>query len=210
MNNFISDCLLNLINEKVSIKLIHDGRIDIGDGMPSNGYFMDERYGTPEFAVAIGKPQEEWIGTFVHEYCHFEQWIDYKKHGSKEWSICIMDDKKDALDHVFEWIEYKRAMALQSAKHLVELQAACEWNCEKRVIKKIQKYDLDIDIQDYSRRANAYISFYFLIPILKSWYKTAPYESEEIMNLMPDEIVSMEDLKQIALKNVDLYRKEIL
>lgn len=130
-----------------------------GDSMRVLGFFCDE---TRRLHVATGCPPEMFIGVYVHESCHMDQWID----GSKYWPENIGDDYmiwSAALDG-----EDVSESSLQAAlSNIVMLEA----DCERRAVEKIKQYDLPVDLDKYIQLANAYLYFHTAMAKFKKWYK---------------------------------------
>lgn len=135
------------------------------DGTGCSGYF-DER--KKVLAVACKKPIFEWFETFVHEYCHFEQW----KEQATAWTDSTMCDGSEALDLVMNDFYHGKTLDKDFLWYYLGVAANLEKDCELRVIEKIKKHDLPIDIKKYSKDANSYIVFYYAMFELRAWCGT--------------------------------------
>lgn len=173
MKSFISDSILDMVNSNV--KIILSNKNDVlfcTDSMDrSNGYFC----GNPrEFCVAVNKPQKQWLPVFIHEYNHFLQW----KEKSKEWFDCR--------DYFFDpWLsgkEYARRTINVGIRTIINV----ELDCEKRSVQMIKDRNLPINIDDYIKKANAYVLFYSIIKEKREWYNVSPYDVSEIIDVMPN------------------------
>ena len=134
------------------------------DKVKVNGYFDDED--EMVLKCAIGKPEKVWFPIFVHEYCHFRQYIDK----CSAWKTYNKED----VDVFFSWIQ-GQTFHNKTVKRFVKRTVAIELDCEKRAVEVIAKYNLPIDRVDYIRKANAYILFYPYALTTRKWYKKAPY-----------------------------------
>ena len=141
------------------------------DGVKVNGYFDDED--EMVLKCAIGKPEKEWFPIFVHEYCHFRQYIE-KPSAWRTYS-------KEKSDIFFSWIQGQNFHA-KTVKRFVKRTVAIELDCEKRVAEAIDKFDLPIDRTEYIKKANAYIYFYPYALTTRKWYKKAPYTIPLVYN----------------------------
>lgn len=166
-----------MILHKVEIKLIQKTEVDCGCGDTCAGYFDDAP--KPVFVCAIGGPQRDWVPTFIHEFCHFIQWKDQ----TKEWLRYQKIDTECLLD---KWIGDEIELPLETVKKLVRATRDIELDCEKRVVDVISRFDLEFDVEDYTKKANAYILYFNLIPHYRGWFqKESPSEVNQIMKIMP-------------------------
>jgi hypothetical protein len=64
---------------------------------------------------------------------------------------------------------------------------AMERDCEKRAIKVIKQFNLQIDTKLYAKRANCYIYSHFLMEKTRKFYayKKSPYRSPVVLKIMP-------------------------
>jgi hypothetical protein len=64
---------------------------------------------------------------------------------------------------------------------------AMERDCEKRAIKMIKKFNLQIDTKLYAKRAHCYIYSHFLMEKTRKFYayKKSPYRSSVVLKVMP-------------------------
>jgi hypothetical protein len=158
----------------------------IGDKVKSNGFFDSE---CREFSVAIGKPFNQWLKTFIHESCHFDQW----KEGSDEWADFDKLDKDE--DLLWDWVNHKVDLNTakdpidlgQRLKKVAQVTREVERDCEMRAIQKIKDYNLNISLTDYARQGWAYITFYDYMLESRAWYVIGkePYNNESLKALMP-------------------------
>lgn len=195
---FLAHAIKELAENNVSINLLNAERVS-----DCNGYFDDSDY--PILSVATGKPFNQWFPTFVHEFCHFCQWRDNGRKWPNEW---LLKNNLDPTTELFYWYSNAKQMTKEEALNVCEVAYLCERDCEIRTKNVIIGDNLSISPTDYIRRANSYLVFYFLIPEFKSWYKTAPYESNDILEKMPSmNISTMEEHKEMAKNLKDLYEK---
>lgn len=130
------------------------------DSTSCSGYFSSA---TKQFAVAIGKPFNEWFAVFIHEYCHFLQFLD-----DPSWFSRI-----DAQgDQLFSWVGGEERLDAEAIKLFVHDAALTEFDCESRVLANLKDFGiLDlIDTVDYARKANAYFNFYHYVGKHREWY----------------------------------------
>jgi len=158
------------------------------DGIKCSGYFDDS-----DLVVAAGKA--EWVDILVHESCHMDQWAE--KHAL--WG------KADAgITMIEKWCagtKYSNKKVIQAFKDTIEL----EWDCEKRSIKKIKKFRLNVDISDYCQQVNSYLFSYWATCRDRKWYGL-PYNNPRIVRRMPDEILPLEEYHDPNTPYLRYYR----
>lgn len=183
MRKFISEALIEMIENKVSINLLRKNIIDM-NGTCVNGFFT----GKPlTFNCAMAKAQKDWVPVFLHEYCHYKQF----KENSKKWDNFL----KVGGYKIWDWINNKIELNSSELKEIVNVTRDLELDCEKRVIKIIEKYELGcIDIKEYIKMSNAYMFFYSLLPKTRKWYTMAPYDFNNILKIVPDKFVDNYDI----------------
>ena len=132
----------------ISIKLSHKDFILIDKDNPDSicgGYFDGK-----ELHVAIGRSIKHWLGIFVHESCHMDQWLESSKYWKQTSGNCYS---------VFStYFEYKKdsKKVREAFNRIIRVEA----DCEKRTIAKIKLYDLPVNVKKYNREANAYLMAY--------------------------------------------------
>lgn len=102
-----------------------------------------------ELHVAVkGKPTE-WFPIFVHESSHMDQFLE----DCIYWRKCVQPDGRDLLGVLDDFLNGK----LTSKKDIIagiRASIGVEWDCERRVLKKIKEYGLPINTKLYARRAD--------------------------------------------------------
>lgn len=128
--------------------------------------------GSMELVVSMNR--EDSLSILVHEYCHVTQWID---------GIALWHSSDDSIVKVDRWLGGKRVNNIQ--KHIA-VTRDLELDNEKRSVAMIKKWKLSIDVDDYIRKANAYIQFYNWMLISRRWSKpsNSPYSNPLILSKM--------------------------
>jgi hypothetical protein len=189
IKKFISEALIEMIENKVSINLLRKNIIDM-NGTYVNGFFDSKPL---SFNCAMAKPQKEWTLIFLHEYNHYKQF----KENTKEWNDFTKFGYK-----LWDWLDNKIELDSNELKETISSTRNLELDCEKRVVKTIEKYKLDcIDIKHYIKLSNVYILFYSLLPITRKWYSKAPYDIKSIVDTVTDSFLDNYD---IVPKNFEL------
>lgn len=196
VDKFIGKALQELIAKGVSIHLIAKDKVG-----KWSGYFDDT---APELKMATGKPKEEWLPIFVHEYCHFLQWQDEN----------FSDDHID-WDAIEEWTDGNKKMKREAIVPLLYGARDVELDCEKRTLELIRRYNLPVCQEDYTKRANSYIMFYTFLAKKAPKYgvgtwcnKMPPYRVPEIFEIMPGD--KLGSGKRISKKYIELIEKHCL
>lgn len=157
-----------------------------------SGYFCEE---TMKLVVA-GK-SKDWLGILVHEYAHLTQWQDKRTDIWKTGSIGVT--------HLDDWLGGKK---IRSVKKAIEWSRDLELDNEKRSVKLIKKWKLPIDLNDYIKKANAYIQFYNWMRYSKRWSRpgNAPYSNKVIYEAMPPNFRM--NYKKMSDKYLKLYKEQ--
>jgi len=157
----------------------------IGD-FPVHGFFVvNGKYPQGELGVAIGDPPNEWIKVLIHESCHMDQFVDNVKAWTNNFIYdCKTNKIKESIDLIDEWVT-GREFSKSILKDLTSSALNVELDCERRSAKKIKKYNLDINIEEYIQQSNSYIYFYRYLEESRKWYKKTPYQTKKVWSKMP-------------------------
>lgn len=140
-----------------------------GPNIKCSGYFDNEGK-----ILVVSMNCKDALGVLVHEYCHLTQWQD----GIELWDIA-----SDSLNKVEAWLQGKRVRNV--AVHLAHSRDL-ELDNERRSLRMIKKWKLSVDIEDYVRKANAYVHFYNWLYYSRSWSKpgNSPYSNKLVLSTM--------------------------
>ena len=159
-----------------------------------SGYFDDTTDKKPALVVSMNRP--DWLEILVHEYCHLTQWAEgidlWEKAGE---SLAVMEDwlgGKEVKD-----IDYHLGMARD-----------LELDNEKRSVELMKRWGLDVDLDNYIRKANAYIQFYNYLGKTRRWSnpQNAPYGNQNVVNEMPNTFRM--NYKRMSKRLVKLFENE--
>lgn len=129
----------------------------------------------PVLAVAQGnKSNSDFLALLAHEYCHMQQFKEESPFWMPADRYCIWE----------LWLSGESVEELLLAsvwKEVVLLEA----NCEQRVVDMIKSLDLELNAELYAQKANSYLFFHTWALKNRSFYTTAPYEIEELVQHMP-------------------------
>jgi hypothetical protein len=140
--------------------------------------------------------------TFVHEFGHTCQFVEQSP---------LWDTREDSYE---EYLLPKYDLAYLVKDSISSFQSflssiILERDCEQRAIKFIKQFDLPIDIEDYTRKANLYLFFYQYIFLKKKWTTSTTIYKPRLLREMPDKIVPVSRLKTIDMDLMDLYDKAL-
>ena len=157
-----------------------------------NGYFCEET-----MRLVVSGKNKDWLGVLAHEYAHLTQWQDKKTNIWKTGSTGVTQ-----LD---DWLGGKK---IRSIKKAIEWSRDLELDNEKRTVKLIKKWKLPIDLNDYIKKANAYIHFYSYLRYSKKWSAPgkAPYSNKAIWEAMPSNFRM--NYKKMSDKYLKLYKEQ--
>lgn len=137
----------------VTVVISPDRKVKGDDGTESGGWFCGD---TRRLAVATGCSDEAWLGILLHEYCHVTQWFEdiplWRNYRGEMW----------------DWLAGKRIKDPAKAVRSVQ---ALEEDCERRTIRLIWELNAPVDIERYSRAANAYLHFHNVMMDRRRWYR---------------------------------------
>ena len=136
-----------------------------------SGYFDSENM---ELVCAIN--HEDWLGILVHEYCHLTQFVENNTYWKKA-------DELNSNGYVHQWLTGE---SVRGIKKYLSISRDLELDNEKRSVAMIKRFNLDIDVDLYVKRANAYINFYNAMYYTRKWCtpQNSPYKVKEVYEHM--------------------------
>ena len=172
LKQYLQEKTGELLEHRIGVEFAQRRKLACG----YQGYF-DEH----SLCVAIGGPQKFWIPIFVHEYCHFRQWVE-EVPVWKRWARCKID--------LLAWVADPETKATSAQlDRATRIYQEFEQDCDRRAVLEMEKHDLPVDREDYIRRSNVYIWFYNLVRKHRVWYQRPPYDFTEIVALAPPTFV---------------------
>lgn len=150
-----------------------------------SGYFLevdDHPRFKAELIIAIGIPEKEWLPILAHEYCHLLQW----KNKVKVWTNLDYPEGINSSGEVWHWLDHPYSKVKKIEEHLRNVRVM-ELNCERRSVNLITKFGLDVDLEEYKRKAFSYIHFYNYLPLYRKCPKRRymPYSFKEVWSQCP-------------------------
>lgn len=148
-------------------------KLTLSDNIKCSGYFDEE---ARVLAVAMKHPDA--LGILVHEFCHMMQYLDFTRGKFRRWNAATV-----ALGKIDTWLSGKPVTNLKRA---IGYSRDLELDNEKRTVAMIQKWDLPVDVDDYIKKANAYILFYNWMHETRRWTTppNTPYSNPKVYESM--------------------------
>lgn len=156
-------------NVEVSLRKV--GFVKAQDGVRCAGYFEEKLKGAT-LVSSLNRP--DWIEILAHEFSHMRQW-------QEESPIWLNSGESFvALDR---WLSGSNVRHMD--KHISAVRDL-ELDCEKRAVKLIKEWKLKVDIDNYIRKANAYVLFYNHLLKTRKWSdpSNSPYKNQKLIEAM--------------------------
>jgi hypothetical protein len=153
----------------IKCKLKNVSYLKLSGNIKCSGYFCET-----EKVLAVAMDRADWIEILAHEYCHLTQWVD----GVDVWKKgCTGLVKMD------NWMNGSR---VRDIKKYLGYVRDLELDNEKRAVALIKKWGLDVDLDMYIKKANAYVQFYNYIYHTRKWSnpKNSPYSNSVVVDAM--------------------------
>jgi hypothetical protein len=188
VKDFLNDTINQCIENNVEFKLLKKENLE-----GSAGSFTGNSDDGCELCCILDR--DDWLEILVHETCHMDQYIEK----SPLWFHELVD-----LDHwdkmILKFVD--NDIVLDAFKKITEL----EIDCDKRVLKKIKKYSLDIDIPQYIKRSNCYHQSYYYFHKFEIFYdlENTPYNDVELFESFDGKKIL--DLDEIWCENPQLEK----
>lgn len=165
---------INIVKEEcrdngISCYLRKGKYVKMSDNVKCGGWFDEDK---KELVVAMGHIDS--MGILVHEYSHMHQSIE---------NIPIWKPSLEGCDKMDKWLSGK---TVRNIDFYIDAVKYMELDNEKRSAKIIKKLGLDIDLDMYIKKANAYIHFYNWIKKTRRWStpKNSPYKNPNLLSVM--------------------------
>ena len=158
---------------------IHNTSYLIKEGK-CGGYFDGDK-------IAVSGKSSNFCQILAHEFAHCQRFIEE----------CPLLNKE------FYWDRFE----VDSFDDLYNL-ILIERDCEIRVLKLNRKWNLfDADI--HNKEANAYLHLHHFMFLKKKYISMPDLYAKEIINLMPDKIVSAKSLKKINMDIMKVFERAL-
>lgn len=181
LKKFISDAIIELNKYKFTIQLEYTKKVIFNEDDPEPVEAIFSEFNRV-IKIATKYPFKYWAQFFLHEYCHFLQFLEH------DITLCRFNKASgiyDASSILTSWLkgkDFKRELI----EKCIRLTQELELNCEKRAVRLIRNRKLEIDESEYIKTSNCYILFYEFMFQERKWYKRYPCEVKELVSMMPN------------------------
>lgn len=190
--DFYNQKIEELRQEGVTLKLSESDHILYMETRCS-GFFIDS-----PLTFALAKGRKDSFEIFLHEYSHFTQY----KENSPFWTGNKIHSF-EAGDIIDLWISGKVDLNPVQLDDIFRRVMAVEYDCEQRTVQLIKDNSLDVNIENYIKKANAYVLSYQLVKKYRRWYVEgmSPYSVESIIEKMPSE---WKDINEVLSEELEI------
>lgn len=160
----------------VEYKRVNAPFVELSDNIKCSGFFSDGTDGQFDHPIlCFADQREDWLEVLTHEYCHMTQWLEGD--AFPLWNLGESFDSwlgGEDLPNVYQSINYARDLELDN---------------EKRVVAMMKKWNLPVDIDLYTKKANAYVQFYNYLKESRKWSipGNAAYQNQRVLDAMSTE-----------------------
>ena len=157
----------------IKLDLRRAKKLTLSENIKCSGYFDEEGR-----VLAVAMKHPDALGILVHEFCHLMQYLDFTRGKFRLWNTATV-----ALGKLDTWLSGKPVTNLKRA---IGYSRDLELENEKRTVAMIQKWDLPVDVDDYIKKANAYILFYNWMHETRRWTTppNTPYNNPRVYESM--------------------------
>jgi len=187
VKKLIGDIVEQCLKNNCSIQLFPKKYVNSG-GIKCSGY-----YDETDLVVAAGK--KEWLDVLVHESCHLDQYFD---------KVPFWRNGEDAINLIDSWLLKKKKASQERLKKAFKNVILLELDCEIRTVKKMQKYKIKFNKEEYIQKANSYLFSYWATLRDRKWFKF-PYENKKIYKNMPKKFLERKVYLNDYEKFLSLY-----
>jgi hypothetical protein len=153
---------------------------------------------TPRLTVKYFDSDFDYIfETFLHEYCHYKQWKDQTdiwKDGLANWLLFELYIQGKYDNFTLEQLKTIQVMEL---------------DCDKRALREMKQYNLDIDTRKYIKESNSYIYSYNISYDTKDFYSIIDYTDENLLKFIPAKHMTANNI-QTRIPKYDEYYTQVL
>lgn len=189
VKDFIYDTLETCNNHGIDLKLI---RCDTED-------FDAAYFSSHDMELVSAVNGGGWLKLLVHETCHLDQYIE----GSVFW----WNTYKDFALFDSTFLSYCSKKVVREA---FQMAMATEVDCDLRALKKIKKYNLDIDVTQYIQESNLYHQSYYYFHKYKCFYddEKSPLNESGLISMFNGKRILTADEKWCEHKQLGEFLKQ--
>lgn len=149
-------------------------QIVLSENVKCVGYF-DSAASPAVLASTVGYGDEShWLSILVHETCHMDQYLEDPILW-KEYDRCIDID---------DWLSGKRESKFD-VEHAIDKTQKLELDCERRAVRKLKKFNLPIDTDEYIQKANSYVFFHQYLKTSRTWPVPGKLYNKRLYSKLP-------------------------
>lgn len=175
-SEFIGQCIQHMTNSGITIKFINGKPLKEGKFVYS-GYF--DGY-NKVFCVDVNEPLEYWIKVFVHEYCHFLQYLDG-----------LINEDYYATSIFSDWVAGDARVTKRVLNKHCKLIQFIELDAERRALRLIKKHKLPINTSEYTQEANYSVLLFTMTKKYRKWFTSRSYQARDvIVASMPKRLIT--------------------
>lgn len=191
VKRLIGDIIEKCLKHNCSFQLYPEHSVNGGDDIECSGY-----YDEADLVVAAGK--KEWVDVLVHESCHLDQYIE---------KVPIWENGEAGITLIDSWLTKNKKISMKRIEQAIKNTILLELDCEKRTVKKMQKYKIPFNKENYIQKANSYLFSYWATLRDKKWFPF-PYEKPEIYKKMPNYFLKTKYYYKDIDEWLKLYKKQ--
>lgn len=192
---FLSDVRKTAKKHDIHLKFVDKPLIYAPDDpLGCTGYFDEDEM---TLCVANSKHEQSFFSILAHESSHMDQFISDKY---------LWEKSNPGYTIFFEWLNGKTIVKQEVLQEAVQDIIRIELDAERRALKKIVSYNLDIDISYYTRGVNAYLYGYLFSLETKTWTPQV-YFDEDVVNACSTKLKKTYD--HIPRRLHDAFKRKI-
>lgn len=148
-HEFVLSTLFEMLQAGVTVKLHPTSFVD------DDEFIMAGQFDPVNKVFECSMEGDDWIEAYVHEYCHFTQWVD---------GTLTEDNDLDVYQSWLTGTEHSD----DDVAHSIKAAQLLEADNERRTTKILAEHNL-CDIGKYMQRSNAYVHYYNCIKKWRLW-----------------------------------------
>lgn len=173
IKKLIADVAAKCVANKIELRITNTHAVTVDDNIITSGYFDDT-------SLVVAGNKKDWIDVLAHESSHMDQFLERD-------SLYMSSD--NSLNTIDEWLagkEISNTQLIRNISHVIEM----ELDCEKRTVKKLKRYNIYPNMENYIKQVNAYLFGYWATFRDRVWCPF-PYNNKKIVNKMPGKFLPL-------------------
>lgn len=160
VRRYLGDAVSEMIEAGWAVNLVADEYVYIDGKIDQEnrctGYVQECSFEGTVLHLAVDRDLNDWLGVFLHEFGHFQQWRDRGKKAHDR----IAERYEDARCALERWTKKRRRYTPRQLWGFVHRVVAEEADAEMRALRDAAHYNLPLDRDEYVQKANAYMLSY--------------------------------------------------